>query len=82
MLSLLNWTVSVRKGFTVFSAYCRLHLSTDATTRDVIRAAQGRLSPEGKGAGFRAQRHNYYRAMLEHHRQARHLHQFILTGEQ
>ena len=66
----------------MFSVYRRLHLSTSATSREVIRAASTRLSTEGRGPNFRGQRHAFYRAMLEQHRQARHLHLFVVSGEQ
>lgn len=66
----------------MFSVYLRLHLPTSATSREVIRAASTRLSAEGKGRHFRAARHAFYRAMLEQHRMARHLHLFVVSGEQ
>lgn len=66
----------------MFSSYLRLHLSTSATDRDVVRAAHNKiLKTAWHNPAQRNARKGFYRAMLEQHRQAQHLHLFVITGE-
>jgi hypothetical protein len=66
----------------MYSTYLRLDLHVSATSREVIKAAQGRLMPYvWYCRKQRIPRHNYYRQMLEHHRRAQALYRAVMTGE-
>lgn len=54
----------------MFGTYCRLNIHTSASARELIHAAYGKLSPEGRTNQRRAERHQFLRAMLSHHRNA------------
>lgn len=60
-----------------FAAYNRLRVPVTASDREVVRAARNKLMPEARrDHSLRANRHMYYRAMLDHHWDARDLVEF------
>lgn len=57
-----------------FSAYCRLNVPISAGSPTVIRAASQKINPATRfDPARRGDRHEYFRAMLEHHQDARDL---------
>lgn len=57
-----------------FSAYCRLNIQISASNRAVIRAASQKINPRARfDPDRRGDRHEYFRAMLDHHHDARDL---------
>ncbi|AUH35590.1 hypothetical protein [uncultured Paracoccus sp.] len=57
-----------------FSAYCRLNVPVSASHRTVIRAASSKINPRARfDPDRRGDRHEYFRAMLDHHNDARDL---------
>lgn len=55
----------------MFGTYQRLRVSIYASNRDVIAAARLKLKPKyRKHRGARAQRHAFYRQILEYHAKA------------
>ncbi|AUH35668.1 hypothetical protein [Paracoccus tegillarcae] len=57
-----------------FSAYCRLNVPISASDRSVIRAASQKINPPARfDPARRGDRHTYFRAMLDHHHDARDL---------
>jgi len=66
----------------VYGTYMRLRLSTSASNRDVVRAARNKVAREALATpSLRTARHAFYMNMLEHHRQAQHLHLYVITGK-
>ncbi|RCW78903.1 hypothetical protein [Paracoccus lutimaris] len=54
-----------------FSAYCRLNVPISASQRAVIRAALLKINPLARfDPDRRGDRHDYFRAMLDHHQDA------------
>jgi hypothetical protein len=52
----------------VFGTYCRLRVPVWSTDREVIRASRRLLSARARrGRELRAERHAFYRQMLEFH---------------
>lgn len=65
-----------------FSTYNRLNLHVSASAIDVIRAARKRIMKRARrDPALRNDRHAYFRAMLEHHKNARGLFRAVYTGE-
>lgn len=57
-----------------FSAYCRLNVAICASNLAVIRAASRKINPKARfDPARRGDRHAYFRAMLDHHDDARDL---------
>ena len=64
-----------------FGTYNRLDLHVSASAIDVIRAARKRLMKRARrDRGLRAQRHQFFRAMLAHHVKARDLFLAVYRG--
>lgn len=65
-----------------YGTYERLHVPVWATTREVLRAAQKKLRRKVRYArSARAMRHEFYRAMLAHHKRAWTLYLAVQNGE-
>lgn len=57
-----------------FSAYCRLNVTISARNLAVIRAASRKINAKARfDPARRGDRHAYFRAMLDHHDDARDL---------
>ncbi len=57
-----------------FAAYCRLNLPISASNRTVIRAAAMKINAKARhDPDRRGDRHEYFRAMLDHHQDTRDL---------
>lgn len=57
-----------------YAQYCRLNVPISASNRAVIRAAAMKINPSARfDPARRGDRHDYFRAMLDHHHDARDL---------
>lgn len=57
-----------------YAQYCRLNVPISASDRAVIRAAAMKINPRARfDPNRRGDRHEYFRAMFDHHHDARDL---------
>ena len=63
-----------------YGTYTRLNLHVSANTREVIRAAYGKLAPKARTSEQREARKAFLRAMLTHHENARGLYRRVMRG--
>lgn len=64
-----------------FGTYQRLDVHVMASSREVIRAARGKLtSPVIRQRLYRQWRHAFYRQMLKHHARERDLYRRVTGG--
>ncbi|CAB4124980.1 hypothetical protein UFOVP62_48 [uncultured Caudovirales phage] len=65
-----------------FGTYNRLNLHVNASAIDVIRAARKRIMRKARrDPALRDKRHEFFRAMIEHHKAARGLFVKVYQGE-
>lgn len=56
----------------MYGTYCRLHVLTSASYREVVRQAFTKIAPHHRRApAMREERKKFYRVMLDHHAEAR-----------
>lgn len=66
----------------MYGTYCRLGVHVNASDCDVIRAARLKIARNHRrGAARRADRHRFYRVMLNYHSDARRLYREVLFGD-
>jgi hypothetical protein len=62
---------------TYFGTYQRLGMHVSTSNRGVLMAAWRKLSPLGRSRKHREFRHEYFRAILAHHRDAQALYRYL-----
>ena len=64
----------------LYETYQRLGVSVAALSREVIKAASKMLNAKGLSREWRNDRHEIYRTLLKHHRDAQKLYMRVMSG--